>query len=71
VTLTARGGVTPYKWSHTGTLPKGLHLSSAGVLSGTPTTRVTKTYNFTIKVTDSTKPKKETATKAFSVTITG
>jgi hypothetical protein len=73
VTLTARGGVMPYRWSvSTGALPAGVRLDArTGVLSGTPTTRVTKTYNFTIKVTDSTKPKKETATKAFSVTITG
>ncbi len=38
-TLTAAGGTTPYTWSvNAGTLPAGLTLSSAGVLSGTPTT---------------------------------
>jgi uncharacterized repeat protein (TIGR01451 family) len=71
VTLTARGGTTPYKWSFTGTLPAGVHLDrSTGVLSGTPTARTTKTYNFTIKVKDSSHPK-EHASQAFSVTITG
>jgi uncharacterized repeat protein (TIGR01451 family) len=43
-TLTATGGTTPYTWSKTGTLPAGLSLSSAGVLSGTPTTAGTSTF---------------------------
>jgi large repetitive protein len=51
VTLTATGGTTPYTWSvNAGTLPPGLTLSSAGVLSGTPTT--TGTYPFTVNVVD-------------------
>ena len=38
-TLTATGGTAPYTWSvNAGTLPDGLTLSAAGVLSGTPTT---------------------------------
>ncbi|HEX9204515.1 MAG TPA: putative Ig domain-containing protein, partial [Candidatus Deferrimicrobiaceae bacterium] len=45
-----------------GTLPAGLSLSTAGVLSGTPT--AAGTYNFTVQVTGGT-----TATKAFAVTI--
>jgi hypothetical protein len=35
--LVARGGVLPYRWSVTG-LPHGLHLGSAGRLSGVPRT---------------------------------
>jgi hypothetical protein len=51
-TLAATGGRPPYVWSlATGTLPSGITLSSAGVLSGTPT--VGKTFNFTIEVTGS------------------
>jgi len=39
-TLTSTGGVGPYTYSlSTGTLPVGLSLSPAGVLSGTPTQR--------------------------------
>jgi hypothetical protein len=38
-TITATGGTAPYTFSVlTGTLPAGLSLSAAGVLSGTPTT---------------------------------
>jgi hypothetical protein len=51
-TLQAGGGVPPYSWSVTGTLPQGLTLnSSTGVISGMPTG--TGTSNFTATVTDS------------------
>ncbi|WP_175459963.1 S-layer family protein [Ralstonia sp. 25mfcol4.1] len=50
-TLTASGGMAPYTFSVTGTLPAGLALSSTGVLSGTPTTG--GSYNFTVRATDS------------------
>jgi Putative Ig domain len=51
VTLTATGGTTPYTWSvNAGTLPAGLTLSAAGVLSGTPTT--TGSSTFTVNVID-------------------
>src|SRR6185436_17361692 len=36
-TLQAQGGVPPYSWSSTCCLPRELTLSTAGVLSGTPT----------------------------------
>jgi Putative Ig domain len=50
-TLTATGGTTPYTWSvNAGTLPPGLTLSSAGVLSGTPTT--TGSFAFSVNVID-------------------
>lgn len=50
-TITASGGTGPYSFSVTaGTLPAGLTLTSAGVLSGTPTTAATST--FTIRATD-------------------
>ena len=46
-TLAATGGTAPYTWSVTaGALPAGLTLSSAGVLSGTPTS--VGTSNFTV-----------------------
>jgi len=50
--LSASGGTTPFTWTLTsGTLPAGLSLSSAGVVSGTPTTVGTST--FTVMATDS------------------
>jgi hypothetical protein len=48
--LTASGGQGSRSWSHTGTLPPGLSLSSSGALGGTPTTA--GTYSFTARVTD-------------------
>ena len=51
-TLTASGGTAPYNWTvTTGALPAGLTLSSAGVLSGTPT--VNGSFTFTASATDS------------------
>lgn len=50
VTLAATGGAAPYTWSlASGSLPAGLTLSSAGVISGNPTTAGTS--SFTVKVT--------------------
>ncbi len=54
-TLATSGGTGPYTWSVASgsTLPSGLTLSSAGVLSGTLNSSVgVGTYTFTIKVTD-------------------
>jgi VCBS repeat-containing protein len=50
VTFARTGGVAPFTWALTGTLPAGMALSSAGVLSGTPAQ--TGTYNLTVTVTD-------------------
>lgn len=67
-TFAAAGGTTPYSWSlaNGSTLPAGLTLSSAGVLSGTPTAQ--GTTNFSVSVTDSENPT-VTITEGFSITI--
>jgi len=66
-TVTASGGTTPYIFSlSSGNLPAGLSLSSAGTISGTPSTSGTST--FTAQVQDSGNPK-ETATATLSITI--
>jgi hypothetical protein len=49
--LLATGGTPPYSWTLvSGSLPAGLSLSGAGVISGTPT--VAGTSIFTVRVTD-------------------
>ncbi len=66
-TLSASGGTAPYTWAVTsGTLPPGLSLSSAGVISGKPTSR--GTYSFVATVTDSSSPA-ETATASLSIVV--
>jgi uncharacterized repeat protein (TIGR01451 family) len=56
---------TPFIWTvDSGSLPPGLSLSSAGAITGTPTTAGTS--NFTLKVVDSTGL---TATQAQTITI--
>jgi hypothetical protein len=70
--VTATGGVTPYTWSlATGsTLPAGLSLTSgspSATISGTPT--ATGTFQFTLKVTDSTTPTPSTVSASFMMTV--
>ncbi len=51
----ATGGTPPYSWSvASGSLPAGLALSAAGVISGTPA--ASGTFDFGIAVTDSASP---------------
>jgi len=51
-TLSTSGGYATYSYSiASGSLPTGVTLSSAGVLTGTPTTK--GTYTFTVRSTDS------------------
>ncbi len=51
-TLSASGGVGPYTYAVTsGSLPAGISLSSAGVVSGTPTS--VGASSFTVTATDS------------------
>ncbi|HLY26406.1 MAG TPA: putative Ig domain-containing protein, partial [Aggregatilineales bacterium] len=50
-TFTASGGLSPYTYTHTGSLPAGMSLSSNGVLAGTVS--ATGPYSFTIMATDS------------------
>jgi len=67
-TLVATGGTAPYTWAvSSGTLPAGLSLSAAGVISGTPTAAASA--SFTVGVTDSAAPV-ATATKALSLNVT-
>ena len=54
-TLSATGGVSPYAWNvGSGSLPPGLSLSRAGVLSGTPTSA--GGFGISVNVADSEQP---------------
>jgi hypothetical protein len=65
-TFGAWGGIPPYTFASTGTLPTGITLTSAGVLAGTPTAAGTST--FTVTPTSTGPP--AVAGKPLSVTIT-
>ena len=68
VQVTAENGQPPYHWAViSGLLPAGLHLNLAtGVITGTPTTAETSTFE--IRVTDDDSPA-STDTKSFTLTI--
>ena len=64
-TLTVSGGMSPYTWTvFSGSLPAGLSLSTAGVISGTAT--AAGASSFTVKVTDANS---STGTQALSIFI--
>ncbi|WP_425612697.1 putative Ig domain-containing protein [Xanthomonas vesicatoria] len=68
-TLSASGGTAPYTFAVTaGTLPAGLTLSAAGVLSGTPT--ATGSFNFTATATDS-GGSPTSGNRAYTLTVAG
>jgi len=62
-TFTASGGIGTYAWTSTGSLPTGLTLSSAGVLSGTTT--AAGSFSFSVTVTSGA----QTQSKSYSVTV--
>ena len=69
-TFAAAGGTSPYTWAITSapaTVPPGLALSPAGVLSGTPTGA--GTFTITVQATDAAAPTPHTASGSFTVTI--
>ncbi|HEU0123712.1 MAG TPA: putative Ig domain-containing protein, partial [Bryobacteraceae bacterium] len=65
VTLTQTGATGP-SWSYTGTLPPGLNFTSAGVISGTPTTP----GDYTITVTLSHTQNADTDHKTYTIHVT-
>ena len=66
--LSSSGGLAPYTYAlQSGTLPPGISLSSAGVLSGTPTQR--GAYSFSVRSTDSTTPTAQFVDKGYTGTV--
>jgi Putative Ig domain len=67
VSLQSTGGTSPFTWTlKDGQLPAGLTLSSAGILSGTPTTAAATPTSFTLQVQDSGSPAQS---KSISLTL--
>ena len=65
LTFGVDGGLPPYTWAVSGSVPLGLTLNSAsGVFSGTPTSK--GTFNFVVQVGDTAS---NSATKNFTLTI--
>jgi photosystem II stability/assembly factor-like uncharacterized protein len=68
VVLEATGGREFYYWSLiSGSLPSGLMFNSKGEITGTPT--AVGTYNFTVRVTDSSRNQQLIDTQTLSLTI--
>jgi ribosomal protein L24E len=67
--LAVTGGTAPYAWTiSAGALPLGLSLSSAGVITGTPT--ALGGSSFTVRVNDAARPTALTTTATYSVAVT-
>jgi hypothetical protein len=70
VAVKASGGVTPYVWSlKSGKLPRGLTLSSTGVISGKATAAGTETFVVKVVDTKTSVTPQTSATKKLSITI--
>ncbi len=67
VTFASVSGTAPFTFSASG-LPAGLSISTAGVLSGTPTTA--GTYSITVNLTDSGQPQ-QLSSRTYSLTVKG
>lgn len=67
--LTAAGGVTPYTFSNTGSLPSGLQLNtSSGAVTGTPS--AAGSFAFTAQVVDASGLVAGTVTTSCAITVT-
>jgi large repetitive protein len=68
--IVATGGVTPYKWAKTGTLPKGLKLGKTGVLAGTPSVKAAAgDYTFGVTIKSGKKTTLQTVTQSFTLHV--
>ncbi len=72
VQLAGSGGITPYTWAVVPgyTLPAGLSLSAAGVLSGTPTALASGNTNVSFQMTDAGTPDALSASRVLGISIT-
>jgi len=63
-TIEARGGLTPYSWNMSGSLPPGLSFDPTGVISGTPNSP--GSYSISVQATDA---QGNTATQSFQLQV--
>ena len=72
VQLAGSGGISPYTWTVASgsTLPAGLSLSTAGVLSGTPLALASGTTNVVFQLKDAGTPTALSATRTLGISIT-
>jgi len=69
-TLQGSGGILPYTWSVTPTLPAGLTLdASSGAITGTPLPGTAGKINYTFTLQDSKVPTPQTTSKLLSLEI--
>jgi hypothetical protein len=70
--LETAGGQSPFRWTKIGHLPKGIAMTSTGLLTGVPSlTKATPgSYPFIVRVRDSTKHHRQVATATLSLTVT-
>ncbi len=72
VQLQAEGGIGPYRWSKSGSLPKGLKLSYSGLLSGTVRAKSDPnggSFPITVTVKDHTKKLHQNASAALTLHV--
>jgi hypothetical protein len=69
-TLQRSGGVAPFTWTVTPTLPDGLNLDApTGQITGTPAAVTQGNHTLTFTVQDSSTPTQQTASSALQLTI--
>jgi hypothetical protein len=68
VQLTASGGKSPYAWTWSGSLPKGIKMTTAGLVWGTPAKRLGP-GTYTLAVTASTRKTKAVPSVTASQTL--
>lgn len=72
--ISSQGGIPPFTWTYTGTLPPGFQMDpSTGIISGTTVQQTGVTYPvsypFTVSVSDSSLPTPQSATTSLSISV--
>jgi hypothetical protein len=65
--LSATGGLPPFHWAASGSLPPGVTVDESGSISGQPT--AAGSFNFTVQVRDSAQPNPATSSKSFTIVV--